>query len=562
MPDPIDPVTLEVIRNRIEGIANEIQVAVIKSSHSIVVKEAFDASASIFDLHGEQVAQAAATPIHLGVTIPAVRRLLQAFPPAEMAAGDAYVLNDPFGPGPSHLPDIVVAVPVVVDDEAIALVTVLSHHQDIGGRSPGGQPPDATEIYQEGLRIPPLKLLDRGEPNATLTAILRSNVRTPDAVLGDLNGQIAGCRLGCRRLQELVQKYGRTLVTASMRQILDQSEAMAREIIRSIPDGSYSFVDYLDNDGIRLDRKIRIDVKVTVSGSHLTVDMSGSDRQVAGPINAVAGATMSGIYYLLKAIGGPTVPNNGGYYRPVETVLPPGLVVSAEAPAAVSSYALVVVRTADCLLGALGRAMPGRLPAASHGHPLALRLAATDEATKTPVISPVVTTGGMGARPTKDGVDAITIGPGNAGNVPLEVLEAEFPLLFEFYRLRCDSGGPGRFRGGLGLEQAFTVRDGTIAASQRLERHLLAPWGVAGGGEGRRSGSTLERFDGSTDELPSTGTFSLSSGDRFEFWTTGGGGFGDPLARDRKLVAEDVENGKVSPERAAKDYGFVGVQRV
>ena len=552
----IDPMTLEVIRNRIENIANEVQFSVLRSSHSIVVREASDASVSIFDISGQQIAQAAGIPIHLGVVIPTVARILEAFPADQMANGDAYLMNDPFGPGPSHLPDLVVVAPLVVGGRPIALVVVLTHHQDIGGRSPGGMPPDATEIYQEGLRLPPLKLADGGVENPTLIKVIRSNVRVPDAVIGDLRGQLAGCQLGCNRLTELIDRYTPEVVIAAMSRILDQSEAMARAVIRSIPDGAYGFTDYLDHDGFNLDRMVRIQTTVTVADSDITIDMSGSDMQVAGPTNAVAGATASGVYYLMKSLGGPDIPNNAGYYRPIHIVLPPGTVVNAQEPAAVSSYSLIVFRTVDCLTGALGQAIPDRMPAASHGHSVGLSLAYGS------TIAPVGAAGGMGARPTKDGVDSISFGPGNAGNVPLEVLESRLPVLFDYYRLRVDSGGAGRFRGGLGTEEAFTVRNATVTVSQRLERHLTAPWGVHGGKSGMESRSALKHPDGPAVQMPTKSRFPVGPGDTFEFCTTGGGGYGDPLDRSIELVERDLLNGKVSPERANDLYGVVVVEGI
>jgi N-methylhydantoinase B len=310
----IDPITLEVIRNRLDAIAEEMELTLLRTSHSPIVKEALDASAALFDGGGQQIAQAAAAPIHLGMVIPAVRRIVELFPPETMRDGDVYLLNDPFEGG-SHLPDLIMLTPVIVDGETIALSLAVTHHQEIGGRSPGSTPMDATEIYQEGLRIPPCKLYDAGVPNESLLALLAANVRIPENVLGDLAGQIAACRIGHRGLLALVARYGKDQLAAAMATLIDLAERETREAISAIPDSTYRFVDWLDNDGVDLDRRVRIEVAVTVAGSELTVDLTGTDPQVAGPINCVPSSTLAAIYYLVRAVIDPSIPANAGCYR-------------------------------------------------------------------------------------------------------------------------------------------------------------------------------------------------------------------------------------------------------
>jgi N-methylhydantoinase B len=467
-----------------------------------------------------------------------------------------FVLNDPFDGG-THLPDIVMTMPVFSGNRLVAMVTAITHHQDMGGRSPGSTPVDATEIYQEGLRIPPMKLYDSGRINSTLLEIVGRNVRIPDVVIGDLFGQLAACHVGKQGVLSLVERLGADALAMNMRELLERSERLTRAAIDEIPDGSYHFVDYLDNDGVDLERLVRIEVTATVSGSDLTVDFTGSDPQVAGPINCVLASTLSAVYYVLKVVIGREVPNNAGCYRPVHLVLPEGSIVNAKAPAAVNSRSVVVRRIVDCLLGALNKALPGKLPAASNGHPLVMSIGGIDPADGHPYVTAEIAAGGMGGRPTKDGLETIQTDTSNAQNIPAEALELEFPIRVAYWRLRGDSGGIGRFRGGLGFEKGFEVLRGTARVSHRGERHRTAPWGLFGGGPGACSRSVLRPQGKAEIQIPSKLEFTLDPGDALDVWTTGGGGFGDPLERAPELVLADVLDRKVSLESARADYGVV-----
>jgi N-methylhydantoinase B len=285
--------------------------------------------------------------------------------------------------------------------------------------------------------------------------------------------------------------------------------------------------------------------------------MTGSDPQVAGPNNCVPASTLAAIYYVLKVVVGPAIPNNAGCYRAVRTVLPEGSVVNARPPAAVNARAVVVRRTVDAMLGALVQALPGRLPAASNGHPLVLSMGGVDPETGRSYVTADIGTGGMGARPGKDGIEAIQTDTSNAQNIPVEALELEFPLRIGYYRLRPDSGGAGAFRGGLGFERSVEVLRGELRVSHRGERHYTAPWGLYGGEAGARSRSVLRRADGTAVPIPSKLDFTMAPGDRLELWTSGGGGYGDPLDREPELVLADVLDGKVGVEAAAERFGVV-----
>src|SRR5690349_7272991 len=286
-----------------------MELSLLRAAYSTIVKEGLDASAAVFDPRGQVIAQAAAIPIHLGCLIPAVEQVITSFPVGTMAPGDVYALNDPYQGG-THLPDVVLVMPVFAGDRLVALTTTMCHHQEMGGMVPGSLPPNATDLFQEGLRIPPLKLVDRGESNETVLVILRANVRVPDAVMGDLRAQLAACEVGRRRLVELVERDGADAFAELCDELIRRSELLTRERIAAIPDGTYRFVDYMDDDGVNLGRAVRIAAAVTVAGDELHVDFAGTSPQLDGPYNCVRSSTLSAVYYVVRAVTGPDIPNN------------------------------------------------------------------------------------------------------------------------------------------------------------------------------------------------------------------------------------------------------------
>src|SRR5581483_5578011 len=353
----LDPVLLEVIRNRLEAIADEMELTLLRSAASPIVKEGLDASAALFNVRGETIAQAAAIPIHLGCLELAAKRLVRAFPPDTMAEGDAFLLNDPYDGG-THLPDITLAAPIFAAGRPVALACTMCHHQDVGGRTPGSVPTDATELFQEGLIIPPTRLFRQGVLDENLFGVLRRNVRIPEVFTGDLMAQVAAGRLGGVRLGELFGRYGTAEVLAYVETLLDRAETLTRRGIAAIPDGTYAFQDWLDDDGIDRDRPVRIAVAVTVRGSTMTFDFTGTSPQVRGPFNAVPASTLSAAYYAVRAISDPAIPGNGGCFRALDVVLPPGSLVNPRPPAPVSCRTATIKRIADTILGALARALP------------------------------------------------------------------------------------------------------------------------------------------------------------------------------------------------------------
>jgi N-methylhydantoinase B len=552
----IDPILLEVLRNRLDAIADEMELTLLKSAASPIVKEGLDASAALFNVRGETVAQAAAIPIHLGALQFAARRIVRAFPPERMREGDAFLLNDPYDGG-THLPDITLAVPVLVDGRTVALACTMCHHQDVGGRTPGSVPTDATELYQEGVIIPPTQLFRAGTLDENLFALLTRNVRLPDVFTGDLMAQVAAGRLGGLRLRELFAAHGADAVLGYIEELLARAERLTRAQIETIPDGEYAFEDYLDDDGVDLGRRVKIAVTLRVKGSTMTFDFTGTDPQVRGPFNSVPASTMSAVYYAVRAIADASIPNNGGCFRAVDAVLPEGTIVNPRPPAPVSCRTATIKRIADTILGALVRALPGRMPAANSGTLLVMAFGGRDPETGRPFVASELAAGGMGARPARDGIDVIETDVSNCMNIPVESVEMNFPLRIPRLRLWTDSGGAGRWRGGLGLEKVFEATTTDVTISHRGERFASAPWGLEGGGPGVSAHAYIVRKDGTREDLPSKKMIVLHPGDRLWEYIAGGAGYGDPLDRDPDRVLADVLDGKITREAGRAVYGVV-----
>ena len=539
-----DPITLEVVRNKLDGIANEMQSTLVRSSFSPIVKEGLDASASLFTLEGETLAQATAIPIHLATLIPVVRTVIGKFPVSGMREGDIYIMNDPYHGG-THLPDIALVMPVFSRGRPIALSAAMTHHQDVGGMSPGSVPPNATEIYQEGIRIPPLKYRDGDEINRTLVDMLMLNVRVPETFMGDLNAQVAACSIGARRVGELAERYGPNHLPAIAEELLARSERLARRAIERMPDGRYHYVDWLDNDGVALDEPVRIEVTAEIEGDRVLVDFEGSSPQVRGPFNCVPSGAYAGAYFAVLAMTDASIPINGGCFRPIELRLPEGSIVNPREPAPVNSRTSTIKRIAGSIIGALRQARPEDAPAdaAAALHVLAFGGAREDGS---PYVVGELIASGSGASRGRDGVDVIETDGSNCMNLPVEALEMDVPIRMHRSELRPDSGGAGEFRGGLGISREYEVLAGEVVFTHRGERHRRPARGAAGGGPGARAHSVIRRAGGGKEVIPSKTLVRLQPGDRVEVNTAGGGGWGDPGARAADRLAADLAGGKVS----------------
>ena len=539
-----DPITVEVVRNKLEGIANEMQSTLFRSSFSPIVKEGLDASASLFTLEGETLAQAIAIPIHLATLIPVVRAILDEFPAATMINGDVYIMNDPYLGG-THLPDIALVMPIFHDGRPVAFSAAMTHHQDVGGMSPGSVPTNATEIYQEGIRIPPLKFMERGVLNETLMKMLRLNVRLPDSFTGDLNAQIAACEIGRRRLGELATRYGSATLTGFFSDLLARSERMTRDAVKAIPDGSYGYHDFLDNDGIDLDAPIRIEVMVTIADDTVHVDFTGTDPQVRGPFNCMPSGSQAAAYFAVHAMTDPDIPTNGGCFRPISLHLPEGSLVNPREPAPVNARTSTIKRIAGCIVGALGQAVPERAPADAAGEMLLLAFGGTRPDRSRYVIGELIASG-SGASDGMDGVDVIETDGTNCMNLPVEALEMDAPIRVHRTEIRSGSGGQGAFRGGLGLVREYEILSGEVVFTHRGERHVYPARGRLGGGSGAQARSVIRRADGTEQVINSKTVERLGPGDRVLVETAGGGGYGDPETRGSQENAADMADRKTA----------------
>ncbi|TFH11712.1 MAG: hydantoinase B/oxoprolinase family protein [Candidatus Atribacteria bacterium] len=540
-PNRVDAISLEVLRNAISAIADEMNANLVRTAYSPNIKERRDCSSAVFDAHGQMVAQAESIPVHLGAmpySVQAAIRHVKAFAP-----GDVVVLNDPYAGG-AHLPDITFVAPVFMDDRLIAFVANRAHHADVGGKEPGSLAGDTVEIYQEGLRIPPIRLWEEGTLHEDLLQLILANVRTPDERWGDLRAQKAGCAIGIERLRALCLREGEAVLADAMAAVLDYSERRMRHQIAQLPDGEASFEDALDNDGISDDR-IPICVHVKIQGDRIGVDFRGTAKQVRGPVNAVLAVTASATYFAIRAFADPDIPPNSGCFRPIEITAAEGSVVNACLPAPVVGGNLETSqRIVDVILGALGKLVPEQSMAACQGSMNNLAIGGLDPRTEKPFTLYETMAGGFGGRRTKDGIDGIHSHMTNTLNTPVEALETSYPLRVERYELRPGTGGEGQFRGGLGIRRDMTCLAESARVSFLTDRRLTRPYGVEGGEPGALGRNVLIR-GGQEVDLPSKGTATLHQGDTISIQTPGGGGFGLRSARSQASIERDQREGRI-----------------
>ncbi len=551
--DRIDPITLEVVRNRLDVIAAEMESALIRSAFSVVLKEGADCSCALFTTKGETMAQSIALPQHLGVLVSTVTSMLRTFPIETLQPGDVIVMNDPYDGG-THLPDITLITPVHHQGVAVAVAASMAHQSDIGGMSIGSLPPDATELFQEGLVLPPIKLMKKGKFDPQILSILLKNVRIPSDLMADLGAQISAVRTGAQRFQTLCEEYGSPVVLDAVAELMDRAEAITRARIYEIPDGTYEFYDFLDNDGIVLDQKIKIQAALTVKGTEIHVDFAGTDPQAKGAANAAFSHAACVTYYCVRCVTDPTLPNNAGCFRPISVSLPDGTVVNPSHPAAVNARTMTVCRMTDVIFGCLAKACPERVRASSSSMQ-GVSFSGRHSSNKKAYVYLELFCGGMGARPTKDGLDYIETDITNMQNAPTEAVEMEFPLRVKSMRLKTDSGGAGRYRGGLGMVKIFEVVEGPLEVTHRGDRHYTAPWGLNGGKPALPWSTVVFHNDGSQHKVPARERFTLQTGEVLHCETAGGGGNGDPLLRPLEDVARDVNDSAVSRQAARDIYG-------
>jgi N-methylhydantoinase B len=554
-----DMVTLQVVMNALQSITDEMNMALIRTAYSTNIKDRRDCSCAIYTPRGDLVAQTElGSPVHLGIMPSALEQVLATFRPEDLHDGDHIAVNVPYPRGPGHLNDITLVSPVFLDGRLAFLVANMAHHVDVGGYAPGSMGVGLREIYQEGLQIPPVRLVKRGVVDQELLAVIKQNVRTSLEVDGDIHAQMACNNVGRRRLAELVSRYPLPVLQRFIDELFAYSERRMRAALRSLPPGSYTFEDFIEGTP-RTPRLIRICVTVTVHSDQVTMDFTGTDPQVDDSVNSNLACTTSACYYVLKALLDPELPPNAGAYRPIRIIAPEGTVVNARAPAAIGNATIITApKVVDVLLGALVHAVPERAAAASNGVTSLFNIGGVDPRTGQLYNYVETYAGGQGAMHCQDGMDAVQCHMTNTRNAPVEVIETTYPLRVLRYELVPDSDGPGRFRGGVGMRREMEILSEHTTLTVSTDRATLRPWGVFGGQPGGPSACVLQHPDGTTQVLPwSKMTLPVPRGTVVTIVTPGAGGWGDPWTRDPERVLWDVTEELISPERARQCYGVV-----
>jgi N-methylhydantoinase B len=549
MSQDLGPVELEVIRNALVAAAEEMSVTVWRTSRSSVVREILDYSTAVFDAQGNSTAQAARMPVHLNSMASCLTDILeQRIPLAEWREGDVILTNDPYCGG-QHLCDWLAFTPVHdAEGRRVAIAGILVHHLDVGGGAPGSYDPRATEIYQEGIRIPPVRVVEAGRRNEALIQTLMQNSREPVNVGGDFESQLAALNTGATNLRRVAARYGHNTLAAASSAIQAQSEAAMRGAIERIPDGAYLFEDYVDDDGIA-DEKLRVRVRLEVCGDELLIDFDGSSPQASGPVNCTLNMTTAAVTCACLMSIGADIPANAGVYRPLRVKAPAGTLVNARSPAPVANRMATGHRVVNAVMGAFAEALPDEIPASYYGVSYAYALNCLN-ADGTRQVYFDLECGGWGAHPRADGASAFSCGFHNIANSPVEMIEQTYPVTFTRYALLPGSGGAGRHRGGLGLLREFRLDAPAGLFAANLDRFKIAPYGLAGGEPGSAGRLLVKRGAGEWSALASkVSGVALAGGDCIRLETSGGGGHGDPAERDPQALSSDRREGYLDPER-------------
>lgn len=550
----IDTVTVEVVRGALIYAAEEMGISLRNSAFSPNIKERMDHSCAIFDSNARLIAQAEHIPVHLGSLPYGVRSGLKAYE-GELEEGDILLYNDPYVSG-THLPDITLIAPVHLNGRLIGYVANKAHHSDVGGKAPGSMPGDAEDLFQEGMIIPPVKLVKKGVVDKEILNLILSNVREPHVRIGDLRAQIAANMLGVRRVRDVCSKYGLESFLEAVEGILNYSERRLRIEIGKMPKGVFEAEDFMESVG-PMDEAAKIKVKVTVKEDEVNFDYTGTSRQVNGPINAAYGVAIAGVYYTLLCVTDPEIPMNEGFFKPISINIPEGTILNPRKPAPVSGgNTETSQRNVDALLKAFARIVPSKVCAACTGSMNNVAFGGIDKDGRTWAFYETIA-GGYGGRPGVDGVDAVHTHMTNTMNTPIEAIERSYPVLFLKYEIREGSCGAGKYRGGCGVERSWKLLAPTATLSIMSERHKIPPWGLLGGGDGKTGEALIVKANGEVVKLRSKQTVRMEYGDVFIVRTAGGGGYGKPLERDPELVLKDVENGYVTRDQALKEYGVV-----
>ena len=548
-----DPIAFELFKNAIFSIADEMALTICRTTYSGVLRDNMDFSTAFADANGKLVAQGLTLPGHLGSIPTALDVVVERFED-EIHPEDMFIMNDPFDGG-MHLPDIFIFKPIFWKGRRVAFAATICHHADVGGRVPGSNASDSTEIYQEGLRIPAMKLYDRGARNDTLWTLIEKNVRIPVQVFGDLRAQLAACTIAERQFLDLIERFGSENVDAYMKEVIDYAERLTRAAIRDLPDGEFDFEDWIDDDGIDIDRPIRLYVKVSKRGDEMSVDWTGSSEQVKGAINNTLSYTKAASYAGIRSVLPDGIPNNEGVFRVIDVTAPPGTIANNVLPAACAARGLTGFRMVDCMFGALAKMLPNRVCAASDGGNSGVSIGGYD-AKRNPYIYVDFACGTWGGRPWADGLQGNSNMFANMASQSVEVIEAEQPVEILAYELLPDRAGPGKYRGGAPYYRDYRFTEKEAVLQVRSDRARFRPYGLYGGLPGTASANYLNP-QRENKKLSSKPTMMIENGDVFRHELAGGGGWGDPLERHPSDVLRDVRNELVSAEAARTGYGVI-----
>jgi N-methylhydantoinase B len=554
MSPSIDPIKRELIKNALVTICDNMIVLVIRTSRSTVVKNNLDFSGCILDAAGEMVVQGLSLPAHLGSTMPAMKGCLDHFGD-DIREGDILCNNDPYA-GASHLNDLFMFKPLFIEGRRIGFVSLILHHTDMGGRVAGGNATDSTEIWQEGLRIPPLKIYERGKPNETLLRIIEHNVRVSDRVMGDVRSQLAGLMGAEREIRKLAADHGVSTLQTYMAEIIDYSERLTRANIRRLPNGTAEFDDWGDDDGAG-GPPFKVHVKVTINDEDIDVDFTGTSPQTSGALNPNYWFTVSMTYAALRTVMDVDLPTNAGFYRAIRVTAPEGSFVNPRFPAPVGARGLAGYRVRTAINGALAKLLPDRMPACIGSSEFAVVFSGYHENRKPFLLLEFHNVSGAGGGPDRDGQDAGPYCLANVANVPVEIIEAENPVRVERYAFRPDSEGAGKYRGALGLVREYRLLAAEAMVQLRSDRQVYAPYGLFGGDDGSPGRTWLDPGTANEQRLHSKFIRTMKRGQVLRGDLPGSGGWGDPRERDARDVAEDVRQEKMSLARARDVYGVV-----
>ena len=551
----LSAIDIELLRNGLTSICDEMYVALMRSAYSTNIKERKDHSTAIFDIKGRVVVQGESLPLHLASMLGLVEVVLERVGTENLSPGDMFISNDPFVGRGSHLPDVALVAPVFHGEELVFFVADIAHHADIGGMAPGSMAGGMTEVYQEGLRIPPIRLMRNNEIIEDVFDVILLNVRVPEERRGDYLAQIAANRLGERRLHELFQRWSVSQLEAGSDALVEAVARRMRAGITALPDGEYHFEDIMDDDGMGTEN-IPICVRIVIEGEEILFDFTGSGSQVKGNINVSYAGLQASVLFALKVLVDPEGPTNHGMLDPVRIEADTGSITNAVFPAATAARAQTCQRIIDAILGALSKAVPDRVIAASNGANGVSAFFGAGPDGRYYVYMETIG-GGGGARAYKDGKDGVQVHTTNTSNLPVEALENEYPLLIERYELVPDSGGPGTWRGGCSLRRIYRPVGHTTIFSGQGERCVSHPWGLFGGGEGGLASFSIDLDDGSSQPLPvKPMTVEVPPNATITAITPGAGGYGPPQGRNEADIANDLENGLFSAAYINEHYGY------